>query len=137
MKELEKTWVLEQYRDNIEEVQFSSKLMGSTFIPGSQECLRYLKDNYKKHTIDFKLEREPDNEHDEFAVKVLLSISGPDGYHKLGYVPKEEAPTLSYVLENPKKYIFQLDGFYLSGGSVEKENVGLFFDYHILRNLAQ
>ena len=72
------------------------------------------------------------NPYDVNAVRVEVSVKGSGKYGKLGYVPKDIAPVISYVLNHDEKYVFRLDKISFYGGDDVKTNIGVFFDYHIL-----
>jgi hypothetical protein len=125
-----KPLILEMHGDNICNVMFSSKLKGSTFHSPAQEVLKVLKRVNPKDII-LRLEREPDNEYDENAVAIYVTITGAKQEYKVGYFPKEGAPLISYVLKHNSEYKLIITNVYLSGGVENKEYVGLFFDFRI------
>lgn len=64
-------------------------IVGSGFHPGAPEAVRRL-----KRGEELMLLREPANPHDRNAVAVLTQ----DG-QKLGYVPRQDAPSVAKVLD--------------------------------------
>ena len=118
--------------DNIGDVNFSSNVAGTTFIKNSESLLRFLKDKVPVSNIILRFVREPENEYDENAVRVEVSLKGSKRYGKIGYVPKDRAPLLSYVLSYPNKYSVRIHNINLIGGDDGRQNIGVFFDYNIL-----
>jgi len=47
----------------------------------------------------FKLEREPDNKHDENAIKVLLSVKKGKYFLDIGYLPKDLAKEMAFFMD--------------------------------------
>lgn len=133
---LEKPKILQIHEDHLEEVIFSSRVAGSTFYDNSQEILKILKDNVPqdpKHIL-LSFKREPDNEADENAVEVYVTIPNARKKYKLGHIPKDGAPVFSYVLLHEDEYRIKIDRLSLHGGDAQRECIGLFFDFRILRN---
>lgn len=83
------------------EVSMDVILAGAKFRPAeAKEVIRGLAPNDK-----LTLEREPDNEYDEFAVRILK-----DGVF-IGYVPKEVSEEVSTRLDNGEEPEVTADGF--------------------------
>lgn len=127
-------FLLKIHGDNIGEVNFSSNVAGTTFVKNSEKLLRFLKERVPMSNIILKFFREPDNEYDSNAVRVEVSIQGSSKSGKIGYVPKDRAPLVSYVLAHPEKYSMNVHNVVLVGGDREKPNIGVFFEYNILLN---
>lgn len=133
---MNKPKILQIHENHLEEVRFSSRVAGTTFYGPSQEILRILRDNVPqdpKHII-LMFEREPDNEVDENAVEVYVTVPNAKKRYKLGHIPKDGAPVISYVLLHKDEYTIKVDSISLSGGDGDKKCIGLFFDFRILRN---
>lgn len=133
---MNKPKILQIHEDHLEDVRFSSRVAGSTFYDPSQQILKILKDNVPQdpNHIILMFEREPDNEVDENAVEVYVTIPNAKKRYKLGHIPKDGAPIISYVLLHKDEYTIKIDRVSLSGGDVNRECIGLFFDFRILRN---
>ena len=68
-------------------------------------------------TTHIKLERDPENEYDSNAIKVMtLNTSG--GYTTVGYVPRTDNLKVGQILDN----INSLEGFFTGGKFKTKEN---------------
>lgn len=132
---MNKPKILEIHESHLEEVIFSSRVAGSTFYDNSQEILKLLKDNVPQDPehILLSFRREPDNEADENAVEVYVSIPNAKKSYKLGHIPKDGAPILSYILLHEDEYQIKVDSINLCGGDAQRECIGLFFDFRILR----
>lgn len=125
-------FLLKVHGNNIGEVNFSSNVAGTTFVKNSDKLLRFLKDRVPMSSIILKFFREPENEYDYNAVRVEVSIKGSSKSGKIGYVPKDRAPLVSYVLEHPERYYMNVHNIAFVGGDEEKPNIGVFFEYNIL-----
>ena len=124
--------ILKLHGDNIKDVQFSSRLVGSTFYPKAQEVLCFLK-GVKSEDIILSFEREPDNPYDSNAVAINVSVNGAKKSVKVGHFPKEGAELLSYVLLHDKEYSVKVKNISLCGGEEDKKLVGMFFDFNIVK----
>lgn len=62
---------------------------------------RLLEDRVKEGTISARLEREPDNIVDKYAVKVIISGSPYKGLH-IGYIPKVTAAIMGPAIDAGK-----------------------------------
>lgn len=60
---------------------------------------------YVRFGSKFKLEREPDNEHDPNAIKVLLPVRKGQHYLDIGYVPAAIAASLAPRLDTGEQFI--------------------------------
>ena len=123
---------LKLHEKDIGEVNFSSNVAGTTFIKNSDEFLRFLQKNVPVTDIRLLLFREPENEYDSNAVRVEISVKGSSKHKKIGYIPKDRAPLLSYVLMYPNKYSVNIFDIALVGGDEVRTNIGIFFNYNIL-----
>lgn len=72
--------------------------------------------NSEYYTQKMSLEREPENEHDENAIKVMV------GNIHLGYVPKKLARKMAKLLDNDYNYISELE---LMEDSNNNYNIGI------------
>ncbi|OHY29888.1 hypothetical protein BI362_06085 [Streptococcus parauberis] len=72
--------------------------------------------NSEYYTQKMSLEREPENEHDENAIKVMV------GNIHLGYVPKKLARKMAKLLDNDYNYISELE---LMEDSNSNYNIGI------------
>lgn len=124
--------ILKLHGDNIKDVQFSSRLVGSTFYPKAQEALSFLR-SVKQEDIIVKFEREPDNPFDHNAVAINVSVKGAKKFIKVGHFPKEGAELLSYVLLHDKEYKIILSNLSFHGGDGDKRMIGMFFDFNIIK----
>lgn len=123
---------LKLHENDIGDIRFSSNVAGTTFINNSQEFLGFLQQKVPRNCLRLLLFREPENEHDPNAVRVEVSIKGSDKHKKIGYIPKDSAVLLSYVLAFPEKYRVVTYNIDLIGGDEVRSNIGVFFDYSIL-----
>ena len=85
----------------LQKIQF--KLKGSSF-ENRQESLAWL----KNHKTQVWLEREPENQFDHNAIRVMMDQNGTP--RRIGYFPKEIAATLAPLVDtnqpiNIMKYI--------------------------------
>lgn len=129
--------ILKIHGDDIGEVNFSSHVVGTTFVKNSDRLLRFLRDNVPPSEIRLNLVREPDNESDPNAVMVNVSVRGSSKSKKIGYIPKDRAAILSYALLNPSDYKVIVHDIHIFGGDSDKPNIGLFFDYNIFKIASQ
>ena len=129
----EKPLILNKYGDQINKQVFSSHVVGTTFHENAQEIIKLLK-RVRPSNIILILTREPDNEHDENAVAIYVTIKGSSRKHKLGYFPMEGSELIAYVLDNPNEYSIKLGNIRILGGDLSKEFVGLFFDFIIQKH---
>lgn len=116
---------------DVDLLTFSTNVAGTTFIKNSSKVLDFLKNKVSPSNIILKLIREPENEFDEYAVRVDVSVIGAKTYTKLGYVPKDKARLLSYVLLNHLDYGVDISNISVVGGDYLRPNIGVFFDYKI------
>jgi hypothetical protein len=70
------------------------KLTGVTF----GQCQDNIRKFGQKQTGSYNLVREPENQHDRNAIKVIYKEN------QLGYVPKEKAAELTPLLDSGKHY---------------------------------
>ena len=124
--------IIKIHGDNIGNVWFSTKVAGTTFIPNSKEFLQFLKNNIPWDKLVIRLFREPENEYDENAVRVEISLKGTKKSKKVGYIPREEAPLLSWVLSHEQEYQLDTKEVVLVGGTEDKPNIGIMFGFRIL-----
>ena len=68
-------------------------------------------------TIHIKLEREPENEHDSNAIKVM-TLNTKGGYTTVGYVPRVDNIKVGKMLES----VTSLEGFFIGGKFKTKTN---------------
>ena len=129
---LQKPAILKLHEDHIDEVNFSSRVAGSTLYPHAQEILRLLKRVPSKNII-LRFVREPDNEFDPNAVAIYVSIKDAHNEYKIGHFPKDGAPLISYVLSHSKEYQIIIRSISLSGGDEQRDLVGMFFDFNIYK----
>jgi len=105
----------EKLKEESKRTRFYSKINGLV-MNKTQKYVAHLKEDV--HTL--KLEREPLNPHDPYAVKVNLVT--PKGDIKLGYIPKDTAASLSKEMDAGKKV--SVVEFTVTGDR-EKEKVGV------------
>lgn len=128
--------ILNIHKDDIDNVVFTTNVAGTTFVENSCEILRFLKEKVSKNNILLNLVREPENPYDENAVRVEISVKGAKKFVKIGYVPKDKAELLSYVLQDSSGYHVRVQDISLFGGEGSKPNIGIFFDYFICKDRA-
>jgi hypothetical protein len=124
--------ILKIHGDKIGEVNFQSNVAGTTFIKNSASLLQFLKNKVPISEVILLLFREPENQYDKNAVRVEVTLKGSKRSGKIGYIPKDVAPLLSYVLLYPEKYIVNIHDIHFAGGDELKPNIGIFFEYNIL-----
>lgn len=125
--------IIKEMGRNISEVNFSTNVAGTTFVKDSDVVMSLLQ---RKVPVAYRrvfLERERDNEYDENAVKVLVSVKGATKKFKIGYIPRDRNGVLSYVLDNQDKYRVFTSNVNIVGGTEDKPNFGIFFDYKIVK----
>jgi hypothetical protein len=130
--------ILKLYGDNIGNINFSTKVVGTTFIRDNNRVLKYLRDNISKDRVFLSLVQEPDNPYDSNAVRVEFCLS--DVTHtcfsnskKLGYIPRNSTEIINYVLNNSRDYSIDIYDMSVVGGTFNKPNFGMYFSYHIFR----
>ena len=74
------------------EKEFYSKIVGTTFVEGSQEIIRSLKQG-----DELVLYRELDNKYDPNAVAVIYASK------RIGYIPSQTASSLARVMDKDIK----------------------------------
>lgn len=86
---------------------------------------------YSFDDVSFSLEREPDNEHDPNAVKILMNGD------MIGYIPSDDAPHVAHLIDND--LIVDIDGYVVGGPLLRYdplddtfEKVPLYFGVRIL-----
>ena len=124
--------ILKIHKDNIGEVQFSSRVAGTTFHPPAQEVLRVLK-RVNPNQIILRFEPEPTNEVDPYAVAIYVTIQGATREQKLGYFPQSGSQLISYVLTHTDEYNLIISNIHIAGGTEDKEMLGLFYDFRIIK----
>ena len=98
-------------------MKIRTKVAGVTFRPNSVLAARY---HYNK-TGDGSLDliREPTNQHDPNAVKVVYRLTG----NQLGYVRRSLAEQVTFHLDSGMKADASILQF--TGGTQDKTNVGI------------
>ena len=89
------------------------KAAGTTF-GNTQQCLEFLK-QFKPEDLRVTLEREPDNEFDNNAIKIVVHIQPISKKTVIGYIPKEFARELAKVIDcgiQVKANLIQIIGGY-------------------------
>jgi len=94
--ELGKEYLREDYKPKIID-EIYTNIAGIYYGEIKQVCNTNLWYEIKEGT-ELKLEREPDNEDDVNAIKILYKNC------KVGYVPREHAKKLSFFMDNGTKY---------------------------------
>ncbi len=90
-----------------------TKLTGVTFEDAQENI-----NEYGIHgLIDYDLIREPDNQHDPNAIRVVIF-----GNRFMGYVPKQIAGRLAPMMDNGRNFVAE---FYRLNKSPAHKNVGL------------
>lgn len=80
-------------------------------------------------TVHLKLEREPENEHDKNAIKVM-TLNSRGGYTTIGYIPRTHNIKVGIILNE----INSLVG-YFSGGKYKTKKNGVVKEYDELRGM--
>jgi hypothetical protein len=99
--------IVKEYIGREGKIEFYTKVVGTTFIQNGQNILKYLSTVNFKDIILF-YEREPDNPHDECAVKVIVGVKWSAKTYFIGYVSKDYSELVSNVL---KSEFFGLDTY--------------------------
>lgn len=124
--------LLEQYRNaGIDSVTLTAHVAGISFRGIDKELQAIRERNFPVGTFTLIPYREHNNEYDAFAVRLYLKTNFSDKEVWVGYVPADRSELVSYVLDNPDEYsiIFMNVQFY--GGTPDKPNVGIYYDYVI------
>lgn len=124
--------ILKLHGNEIGDVEFTSHVVGSTFYPNAQEIISLLK-KVPQDMIILKFVREPDNEYDCYAVAIYVTLKNSKKEYKIGHVPRDGAPIMSYVLLHNTDYNVVVKNIHIAGGEKGKDNVGLFFDFNIYK----
>ena len=124
--------ILKLHGNDIDNVEFTSHVVGSTFYPHAQEIISLLR-KVPQEFIILKFIREPDNEYDPYAVAIYVTLKNSKKEYKIGHIPREGAPVLSYVLLHNTDYGVRVKNIHVAGGDEQRENVGLFFDFNIYK----
>ena len=128
----EKPAILKLHDDHIQDIQFSSHVVGSTFYPHAQEIIKLLK-RVPSNQIILRFKPEPDNEFDPYAVAIFVSIQNAKKEYMIGHFPKEGSSLIFYVLTHDKDYQMKVTNIYASGGDKQRDLCGLFFDFNIYK----
>ena len=111
---------------DVSDCVFTLKLVGSTFQYKAQEVLQVILDSNMVDKVVLDLVREPENIHDKYAVKVMLSVDGYSGTYHVGYVSRDISETISFLLQDDDLCV-QISDVFMSGGGVDYY-VGLMFN---------
>lgn len=126
----------EEIRD-YEGLVMSTKVVGTTFVPDNQKFLPLLKKYVEacgKEKVHIAFKREKDNPYDSNAIQVLVALVGlPKRYRKVGYLPKDFSAKFAKFLDEPD-WTLKVSSYSLSGGTSEKENVGIFIEVFLERD---
>ena len=93
--------------------KFNSKIMGSSFVKGSQESMASLNVGDQLEVL-----REPTNEFDKNAIMVFVPNGG-----RIGYIKKEVAVDLAKDIDNG--YSVNVTVADVTGGTDDKPNRGV------------
>lgn len=91
-------------------------------MDGRQQRLEYLK-GFDRNDLQIGLQREPENQYDRNAIKILVKIRSLNKYACVGYVPKTVAARMAKVMDagiRPEAKLLEI-----IGGYSYKENLGL------------
>ena len=124
--------VLDRHGENIWKVLFSTKVAGVTFRSNAQKILEYLYKADPKE-ITLKFEREPDNQYDQNAVKVIVGMSWSKKTHFIGYIPRDISAFFSYLMDSGY-YDIKVESTQIIGGKdigIKDANYGIKFDYRV------
>lgn len=125
--------ILRIHGDNIDQVNFQTNVVGTTFSKNGSDVLSFLKSKVPVSDIKIKLVHEKENEYDPKAVAVGVSVRGAKKYIKIGYVPRDRNTVLCYAIDHPETYQVVVRDVSLFGGDELRPNIGLFFRYNILK----
>ena len=103
------------------------RVVGTTY-ENRQERLQFLK-QFKVGDLSVTLEREPENKHDENAIKVVVHIHPISRKTVMGYIPRGLARELAKVLDAGIKAKASL--MQIIGGYSYKENLGVLVNISI------
>ncbi len=127
----EEPLLLKIHKNHIEDVEFQTRIAGSTFYENAQDLLKALKKSSVTQAIKLNFVREPNNLEDRYAVQVYLSLLNYSQIYLIGHVPRDCSHLIFYVLEHPNLYDFRVYNIRILGCTPEKENAGLFFNFKI------
>ena len=131
---MKKPKFLEMHEDDLEDIVFQTNTAGVTFAKNSNKILEFFRDKVEdSDNILIRLVREPENEYDSNAVRVDVSVKGAKNFYKIGYIPRDKNSTVSYALLNQALYSVTTFQPTVVGGTEEKENLGFYFKYRIVR----
>lgn len=99
------------------------RLVGTSFSDRPTQ-LKWLRENPKAPCY---MSREPDNEHDPNAVRIMMVR--PDGVACLGYVPRDIAAQIAPIID--KRLSIRLDGISVTGGRPGRPSLGGVIDITI------
>lgn len=103
------------------------RVTGTTF-ENRQERLQFLK-RFRLEDLRVTLEREPNNQYDENAIRVVVHITPLQRKTVIGYIPKGLAKELSKVLEKEIEVKAKL--LQIIGGYSYKETLGVLLNITI------
>lgn len=123
--------ILKIHKNHIEDVEFQTRLAGSTFYDNAQELLKALKNSSVTQAIRLNFVCEPNNPEDKYAVQIYLSLLNYSQTYLIGHVPKDCSHLIFYVLKHPNLYDLSVYNIRILGCTPDKENAGLFFNFKI------
>jgi len=122
--------VVEVLGDKVCDMQYETKVAGTTFIKDSQSLLGFLS-NQDSNQIILEFESEPTNKWDLHAVKVMVGMIGKKTRYHIGYIPKEFSEFFSYVMDGDTYDISVISLKILGGERYGVSNCGLTFKFKL------
>jgi hypothetical protein len=110
-------------------VSFETKVAGTTFTENGQSLLHYIANTVGVASVLIDLVREPDNEFDKNAIKVILYVDWSTKRYHVGYIPKKLAELLAPLMDNGMNV--KVERVRITGGQ-ELGNYGLVLIYELV-----
>lgn len=107
-------YIAKVYTGNMKEVNYHSKIVGTTF-ENRQDILAHLEGNES-----LRVRREPENQHDQRAVAVDVSIKGK--WYPVGYIAKDKNKDIAEALDAGREVEIKISE--VTGGDKGK-NLGM------------
>lgn len=108
------------------QIFLTSKIVGTTFGNRQKALARLAR--YNPQIVSVELTREANNQYDNNAVGVHVSVNGSDSC-QIGYLPREIAEGIAKLIDNGIKLITSFKG--ITGGYEGKENYGALIEIQI------
>lgn len=112
---------------NIENTNFTAKLVGTTFFGDAQNLLKVMS-RVKKSDFVIGFHREKENPFDSNAIRVSLGIKTSKKRYDVGHIERESAEFMSFVIDGKVFKVVLKDFKILQGSS---GFWGMEFFYHL------